>query len=431
MIKRDKSLLAMSLGIVISSQGMTTISDADSLSTNIDNYQAQRSGNQSDPMQNNNHNMGGNSSRIYTVGDDVFNSNKVTLSNPNAIGSGTVTESYLNVRSIPSTSSQLVGTLAYNERVDILEKSNGWYKIDFRGTQGYVASSYLKLNPIEKGIDVSKWNGNIDWNKVKNSGVDYVIIRGGFGTSTVDSKFKTYIEGASNAGLKVGVYWFSYATTPEKAVQEARKCLQTISPYRNSITYPVFFDYEYDSVKYANSNDVLITKNSATQIANSFINTIKAYGYDTGIYTNKNFSSTYFTDELINSTNLWVAQYNTTNTFNNTYSMWQYSEKGVVPGISSYVDLNYTYLRTPKNNIRTYSNSSVQTQSSAGNLSATKKGVTTVNLNLRKDLSASPSIINTIPANTTIEVLEQLSSGWYKVKYKHFVGYVAGNYVNM
>ena len=101
------------------------------------------------------------------------------------------------------------------------------------------------------------------------------------------------------------------------------------------------------------------------------------------------------------------------------------------PGISSYVDLNYTYLRTPKNNIRTYSNSSVQTQSSVGNLSATKKGVTTVNLNLRKDLSASPSIINTIPANTTIEVLEQLSSGWYKVKYKHFVGYVSGNYVNM
>ena len=206
MIKRDKSLLAMSLGILISSQGMTTISDADSLNSNID----------SDPILNNNHNMGGNSSKIYTVGDDVFNSRKVTLSNPNSIGSGTVTESYLNVRSTPSSSSKLVGTLSYNERVEILEKSNGWYKIDFRGTQGFVASSYLKLSPIEKGIDVSKWNGSIDWHKVKNSGIDYVIIRGGFGTSTVDSKFKTYIEGASNAGLKVGVYWFSYATTPEK-----------------------------------------------------------------------------------------------------------------------------------------------------------------------------------------------------------------------
>ena len=320
MIKRDKSLLAMSLGILISSQGMTTISDADSLSSNID----------SDPILNNNHNMGGNSSKIYTVGDDVFNSRKVTLSNPNSIGSGTVTKSYLNVRSAPSSSSKLVGTLSYNERVEILEKSNGWYKIDFRGTQGFIASSHLKLSPIEKGIDVSKWNGSIDWHKVKNSGIDYVIIRGGFGTSTVDSKFKTYIEGASNAGLKVGVYWFSYATTPEKAAQEARKCAETIAPYKNSITYPVFFDYEYDSVKYANNNGVLITKNSATQIANSFINTIKAYGYDTGIYTNKNFSSTYFTDELINSTNLWVAQYNTTNTFNNSYSMWQYSEKGAL-----------------------------------------------------------------------------------------------------
>lgn len=421
MIKRDKSLLAMSLGILISSQGMTTISDADSLSSNID----------SDPILNNNHNMGGNSSKTYTVGDDVFNSRKITLSNPKAIGSGTVTESYLNVRSTPSTSSELVGTLSYNERVEILEKSNGWYKIDFRGTQGYVYSSCLKLSPIEKGIDVSKWNGSIDWNKVKSSGIDYVIIRGGFGTSTVDSKFKTYIEGASNAGLKVGVYWFSYATTSEKAAQEARKCVETIAPYKNSITYPVFFDYEYDSVKYANSNGVIITKNSATQIANSFINTIKSYGYDTGIYTNKNFSNTYFTNELINSTNLWVAQYNTTNTFNNDYSMWQYSEKGLVPGISNYVDLNYTYLKTPKNNISTYSSSSVQTQTSVDNSSAAKKGVTTVNLNLRKDLSASSSIINTIPTNTTIEVLEQISSGWYKVKYKHFIGYVSGNYVNM
>lgn len=417
MIKRDKSLLAMSLGLVISSQCITSTSNAYSLDSNIN----------VDPALNNNYHMGGNSSKIYTANNDI--SNKVKLSNPHAIGSGTVTQSYLNVRSGPSTSYQSVGTLSYNQKVEILEKSNDWYKINFNGTQGYVNSSYLKLNPIEKGIDVSKWNGSIDWTKVKNSGIDYVIIRAGFGTSTVDTRFKTYIEGASNAGLKVGVYWFSYATTPAKSAQEARTCAQVLAPYRNKITYPVFFDYEYDSIRYANSKGVSITKNSATQIANSFINTIKNYGYDSGIYTNKNFSNTYFTNELMNSTNMWIAQYNTSNTFNKPYAMWQYSEKGLVPGINGYVDLNYTYLKTSKNS--TYSKPSVETQYNTGSTSSLDIGVTTTNLNMRKDMSSSSPLITSIPANTQVKVLEKSSYGWYKVKYKHLVGYVSGIYINM
>ena len=390
MIKRDKSFLAMSLGIVLSSQGMVSMSYADSL-----------------------------------------NSNKVILSNPYAIGSGTVTESSLSVRSTPSSSSKLVATLGYNEKVEILEKNNGWYKVSFDGKQGYVNSSYLKLNPIEKGIDVSKWNGTIDWNKVKSSGIDYVIIRAGFGASSVDAKFKTYIEGAANAGLKIGVYWFSYATSPEKAALEAQKCLETVSPYKNSITYPIFFDYEYDSVKYANNNGVTITRNSATQIASAFMNTIKSYGYDTGIYTNKDFSTTYFTENLINSTNLWIAKYNRTNILNESCSMVQYSERGLVPGINGYVDLNYTYLKTSRNNSSTYSTAYIQTQSSVNSTSNSTKVVTTVNLNLRKDMSASSSVVCTIPANANVDVLEKSSYGWYKVKYKHFVGYVSGNYVNI
>lgn len=428
MIKKDKSILAMSLGIVLTSQSGMAISNADSINSNLDDTLTINSGRQLDPRQNSNYHMGGNLSNASASQNNI---SKVTLTNPNAIGSGTVTETYLNVRSNPSTSSQLIGTLAYNERVEIIGKHYDWYKINFRGTQGYVSSAYLRLNPIEKGIDVSKWNGNINWHKVKNSGIDYVIIRGGFGTSTVDSKFHTYIQGARNAGLKVGVYWFSYATSPEKAVLEANKCLQTLSPYKNSISYPIFFDYEYDSVKYANSNGITITKNSATQIANAFINTIKAHGYNTGIYTNRSFANAYFSNELINSTNLWIAQYNSINTFNKPYAMWQYSEKGLVPGINSYVDLNYTYLKASKNMPSTYSTSSTTTQSNVTNISSTKTGVTTVNLNIRKDMSSSSSIVKTIPANTTVEVMEQSQYGWYKVKYKHFVGYVAGSYVNM
>ena len=93
-----------------------------------------------------------------------------------------------------------MGTLKINSTVEILGRNNNWYKIDYNGKEGYVSSSYITLNPLEKGIDVSKWNGSINWQSVKNSGVDYVIIRAGYGNSTVDSQFKNYVEkGAINA----------------------------------------------------------------------------------------------------------------------------------------------------------------------------------------------------------------------------------------
>ena len=343
------------------------------------------------------------------------------MSNPNAIGSGSVTSSTLNVRSGPSTSNKIIGILNINETIEILGKSNDWYKVDYNGKQGYVTSSYLKLNPIEKGIDVSKLNGTIDWKSVKNSGIDYVIIRAGYGTSTVDPQFKTYIEGAKNAGLKIGVYWFSYATSTEKAIIEAQKCLETLSPYKNSITYPVFFDFEYDSVAYAKKNGVKVTKELATKMANAFINTVKSKGYTTGIYTNKDFSSTYYTEDLIDSNNLWVAKYSSTNTFGRPYSMWQYSEKGIVPGIKGYVDLNYTCLKTFNSN------------STSSNIpsNSTGKGVTTANVNFRNSASTSSSIITTIPKNTTVEIIDKSTTGWYKIKYKGVAGYISSKYVSL
>ena len=442
MNKRDKYFFAVSLGIAISSQNVISISNAESLNSSSDsdisiasddNYNVKVTANsnnyksntlnkkQPDPEEYGTYNMGGNASKAYRFSDNVSSIKKINLSNPKAIGSGTVTSNSLNVRSGPSTSDKVIGILNINETIEILGKSGTWFKVDFNGKQGYVSSSYLKLNPVEKGIDVSKWNGNIDWKSVKNSGVDYVIIRAGYGTSTVDPKFKTYIEGAKSAGLKIGIYWFSYATSTEKAVQEAQKCLETLSPYKSSITYPVFFDFEYDSVRYAKENGVTITKTSATNMANAFIDTVKAKGYATGIYTNKDFSSTYYTDNLIDSNTLWVAQYASTNTFGRPYSMWQYSEKGSVPGISGYVDLNYTYLKNFG------SNSNIENPSTP----STEKGVTTDNVNFRNSASTSSSIITTIPKNTTIEIIDKSISGWYKVEYKGVTGYVSSKYVNL
>ena len=104
-------------------------------------------------------------------------------------------------------------------------------KLIFKAKTDIYDASYLELKPIEKGIDVSKWNGDIDWKSVKDAGADYVIIRAGFGSSTVDEKFYQNIKGARDAGLKIGIYWFSYATSVEKAKAEAQKCIEVISEF--------------------------------------------------------------------------------------------------------------------------------------------------------------------------------------------------------
>ena len=448
MIKKDNSLVALSLGIAITSQNMifasaaepngdaTVLSDDEiKIKINRDNNlekETNSAKSQQDPKKNNSYSMGGDVALAsMSRSQDTISINK-NLSNPKAIGSGISTSNNLNVRSGPSSSNGAIGTLKLNEKIEILGTSNDWYKVDFNGKEGYVSSSYIKLNALEKGIDVSKWNGTIDWNSVKNSGIDYVIIRAGYGTSTVDPQFKSYIEGAKKAGLKIGVYWFSYATSVEKAKQEAQACLQTLSPYKSSINYPVFFDFEYASVDYAKKNGINITKNLVSQMANAFLNTVKSQGYTTGLYTNRNFSNTYYNTDLLNSNNLWIAQYNSTNSFGKPYSIWQYSESGKIPGISGAVDLNYTCLNTFGINLNTNSgsNSNINTGTSTPSASS-EKGVTTANLNFRKSASTSSLVINTIPKNTTIEILEQLSSGWYKIKYKGLTGYVSGSYVSI
>ena len=204
-----------------------------------------------------------------------------------------------------------------------------------------------------KGIDVSKHNGTINWSKVKNDGVKFAIIRAGYGSNTVDPKFVANIEGAIAAGLKIGVYWFSYATSESKAKIEANKCLEVLKPYKNKISYPVFFDFEYDSVNYAMKQGVAISKTLSSNMAKVFLQEIKNAGYIAGLYTNLDFSKNYFTSEVLNSYDTWIAQYNSTCTYSGPHVMWQYSEKGSVSGISGNVDLNYCYKEyaTTKSNV--------------------------------------------------------------------------------
>ena len=194
-----------------------------------------------------------------------------------------------------------------------------------------------------KGIDVSKWNGRIDWKKVKKAGIDFCIIRTGY-SKTVDYKFKYNIEEAIENGLQIGVYHFSYATTNAKAKEEAEFCLKLIKPYRKYITLGVWFDYEYDSVSYSRRYGVYPTKKSVTSLAKTFCSTVEKNGYSTGIYTNLDFSSNYFTKEVLNKYPTWIAVWGKMN-YHGKYAMWQYTDSGRVDGIYGKVDMNIFYYR--------------------------------------------------------------------------------------
>ena len=208
--------------------------------------------------------------------------------------------------------------------------------------QTFDSDGFLVIGTGVMGIDVSKWNGNIDWEAVKNSGVSYVIIRCGYrgssqGALIQDSKFEQNIKGATKAGLKVGVYFFSQAIDKNEAVEEASMVLECIKNY--SIAYPVFLDVEPSGGRADK-----LTKAERTEICQAFCETIKKYGYTPGIYANKTWLETKLDMSVLNAYKVWLAQYASEPTYQGRYDMWQYKDSGTVSGISGSVDLNMSYL---------------------------------------------------------------------------------------
>lgn len=212
----------------------------------------------------------------------------------------------------------------------------GGVKYSF-GSDGALAKSAGVL-----GIDVSKHNGDIDWAAVKNSGINFVIIRCGYrgsatGVLVEDPKFKKNIQGATAAGLKVGVYFFSQAVNEVEAVEEASMTLSLIKGY--SLSYPVFLDVESaggrgDAIDYA----------TRTKVVNAYCQTIRNGGYLAGVYANKTWLNEKFNPGGISGAKIWLAQYATAPTYNGRYEMWQYTSKGRVSGISGNVDMNLSYM---------------------------------------------------------------------------------------
>lgn len=196
-------------------------------------------------------------------------------------------------------------------------------------------------NAYIKGIDISKWNGDIDWGKVKEADIKFAIIRAGYGSNTIDKKFKQNIENAIKNDMIIGIYWFSYAYTDEMAIKEAEMCYKTIKPYKKHIKLPIFWDFEYDSVNRANGKGVHVTKESCSSMADNFCKTIEKLGFKSGIYTNIDYSRRYFTQEVLDKYYTWIAQWTSECTYKGKYILWQKSANLRIGGIV--FDLNYLY----------------------------------------------------------------------------------------
>ncbi len=192
------------------------------------------------------------------------------------------------------------------------------------------------------GIDVSNHQGVIDWAKVKKAGVDFAIIRCGYGGNIAkqdDKQFARNVQECEKHGIPYGIYLYSYATSILEAYDEAQHVLRLLEGLKP--TYPIYYDLEDASTTGKCSNSTILA------IAKEFVKTLENAGYWVGIYASKHWFTTKLTNEWYDSKARWVAQYNSKCTYDGSYQMWQYTSSGEVDGIEGKVDMNECYVDYP------------------------------------------------------------------------------------
>lgn len=240
---------------------------------------------------------------------------------------------------------------------DMLKNFSGHsFKTSSKSTNPYTGITYTHSDAFDgmniyHGIDVSRYQSTVDWNKVKAAGIDFVFVRVGYrgygaaGTLAADICFEKHVEGALAAGLKVGLYYYTEAINTSEAKQEAQYCIEKAKNY--DITLPIVYDYEttvVGGVKTGRKYNANLSKSAATKNCISFCDTIKAAGYTPMIYANKSDLSTLIDgSSLANSYKIWLANYTSKTTYSGKYEFWQYSSSGNVDGISGNIDCNFWY----------------------------------------------------------------------------------------
>lgn len=192
-----------------------------------------------------------------------------------------------------------------------------------------------------RGIDISKHNGVVNWAQVKADGVQFAILRAGYGkeASQKDTQFEANYIGCKAQGIPCGAYWYSYAATPAEARQEAAVCLSFLQG--KTFAFPIYFDIEEQKV-------LAQGKTACTAIAKAFLETVEKAGYFVGIYSSKSHLESCFTEELRTRYAVWVAHYGVDKTtYHGQYGIWQKSSTGKVSGIRGNVDMNECYTNYP------------------------------------------------------------------------------------
>ena len=228
-------------------------------------------------------------------------------------------------------------------------RSGKWYGDETKGMQYCIpkASFYDYFNiqkgdaAMYKGIDVSSHQGKIDWNKVKAAGIQFAILRAGYGkiSTQKDSCFESNYAGAKAAGIPVGAYWYSYAKTPEDARLEADLFLETLKGKK--LEYPAFMDVE-EQTQFA------LGKSKVSEIIETFLMRVEKAGYWVGLYMSASPLKQYVADAIKQRYAIWVANYGVSKpSYNGSYGIWQYSASGKVDGITGDVDLDNGYVDYP------------------------------------------------------------------------------------
>lgn len=193
------------------------------------------------------------------------------------------------------------------------------------------------------GIDVSKWNGEIDWDRVRNAGVEYAIIRAGYrgsvtGSLVEDPYFVANMRGAQASGLPVGVYFFTQAVNEVEAVEEASAVIQLIQEYK--LEFPVFIDTEGAG---GNGRADMLDPETRTLVCEAFCRTIENAGYTAGVYASRNWFNNNLQVNRLDKYFNWLAEYRSVPLYQGYYQMWQYTSKGQIDGIKGNVDIDIYY----------------------------------------------------------------------------------------
>lgn len=283
----------------------------------------------------------------------------------------------LNVRPYPNTDHASLGKILRGEKIFVSETQKDstnrlWGKITYNGNDAWVCLNYctkiteeqpvvipeipddMKVNWTIVDVSQHQIPKEIDWEKLKKSGVNGVIIRiGGTYVNSQkiysDDQFKNHYDRATAAGMYVGVYFFSYALTKEGALEEANFVTNTLKKYDCKLTLPVFIDIEdYSTGNYIDTKHRQIGTAVCNEIVNTFCDTVKAAGCYPGIYCNLDYTRTVLSPSVFKGRAVWIAQWADKCTYKGEYHMWQYTENGRFDGYAKNLDASECYLNFPK-----------------------------------------------------------------------------------